>query len=508
MIAITAELQRPPFDLAEADSELVGGLPHRVRLHPLRPVLPGRVHERDHHVGRGGDAVPGRARRAHAHVFILSWVVPILWFLGKTLVFLFLYVWLRAALPRLRYDQLMDLGWKVLIPLSLGWVLLWPPSWSAAGGASASSPALIVGFGLLRARHRWWAPSARPTPATAAGPRRRRGRPGQVGAAADRRTLGGTAVAIELILSFFGGFKVTLSRWPGPGSPGSTRWRRSPRPSAQHGRHVLNRYEDGMEKCIGCELCAGVCPADCIYVAGPTTPPPTRCRPVSATDSSTRSTTCAASTATCAWRRAPPRPSPSPSSSSSPSPTGPTPSTPRTSSLVGDDGRPKHMPWEDWREGDDLLTSAWMRATSPSGEAAYEGRVQWSGELGYGVRAPEGGQSGRRDDAATGIRRSATSSAHSRRLWSASRRPAACRKGRAPTAAGQDGAAHGDAAPAQLVRRPAASASKATATRSAGTDPDRGGPAVIALLALLPRLSATVSLVDRSPSPSARPSSW
>ena len=43
-----------------------------------------------------------------------------------------------------------------------------------------------------------------------------------------------------------------------------------------------------------------------------------------------------------------------------------------------------------------------MRATSPSGSAEYEGVAQWSGELGYGVRAPEGGQSGRRDDAATG----------------------------------------------------------------------------------------------------------
>ena len=70
--------------------------------------------------------------------------------------------------------------------------------------------------------------------------------------------------------------------------------------------------------------------------------------------------------------------------------------------LVGDDGQPKHLPWEDWREGDDLHTSGWMRATSPSGSAAYEGEVQWSGELGYGVRPAEGGQSGRRDDEATG----------------------------------------------------------------------------------------------------------
>ena len=47
-----------------------------------------------------------------------------MWFLAKTLVFLFIYVWLRAALPRLRYDQLMDLGWKRLIPLSLGWLMV------------------------------------------------------------------------------------------------------------------------------------------------------------------------------------------------------------------------------------------------------------------------------------------------------------------------------------------------------------------------------------------------
>src|SRR6516225_11066442 len=50
------------------------------------------------------------------------------------------------------------------------------------------------------------------------------------------------------------------------------------------------------------------------------------------------------------------------------------------------------------------MTSGWMRATSPAGNAAYEGQVQWSGELGYGVRVPEGGQSGRRNDDATGTK--------------------------------------------------------------------------------------------------------
>src|SRR6187431_3426538 len=43
---------------------------------------------------------------------------------------------------------------------------------------------------------------------------------------------------------------------------------KAPKNERSHGRHVLNRYEDGMEKCIGCELCAGVCPARCIYVRG------------------------------------------------------------------------------------------------------------------------------------------------------------------------------------------------------------------------------------------------
>ncbi|WP_344593415.1 NADH-quinone oxidoreductase subunit H, partial [Actinomadura vinacea] len=49
---------------------------------------------------------------------------PVLWFLVKMWAFIFFFVWLRGSLPRVRYDQLMRLGWKVLMPASLGWILL------------------------------------------------------------------------------------------------------------------------------------------------------------------------------------------------------------------------------------------------------------------------------------------------------------------------------------------------------------------------------------------------
>jgi len=124
LIAITAELNRPPFDLVEAEQELVGGFNTEYSsirfalfyLAEFMSVITMSAVMVTLFFGGPDGPVP------HFPSAII-WV-PILWFLGKLFFFLFAYVWFRAALPRLRYDQLMDLGWKALIPLSLGWLLV------------------------------------------------------------------------------------------------------------------------------------------------------------------------------------------------------------------------------------------------------------------------------------------------------------------------------------------------------------------------------------------------
>ena len=57
--------------------------------------------------------------------------------------------------------------------------------------------------------------------------------------------------------------------------------------------------------------------------------------------------------------------------------------------VVDDEGKPQQLPWEDWREGEDLHTSGWMRATAAGGDADFVGKVGWSSELGYGLRPAE-----------------------------------------------------------------------------------------------------------------------
>jgi NADH-quinone oxidoreductase subunit H len=147
-IAIVAETNRPPFDLVEADSELVGGFV--TEYSSIRFAL-FFLAEFMNTITMSAITVTlffGGPDGPVPHVAHLQWLWPILWFLGKTIVFLFVFVWLRAALPRLRYDQLMDLGWKKLIPLSLGWLLIVAgfvvDGWWGLGMAAAVIAAAVV----------------------------------------------------------------------------------------------------------------------------------------------------------------------------------------------------------------------------------------------------------------------------------------------------------------------------------------------------------------------------
>jgi NADH-quinone oxidoreductase subunit I len=162
-----------------------------------------------------------------------------------------------------------------------------------------------------------------------------------------------------------------------------------PKPERLHGRHVLNKYEDGMEKCIGCELCAGVCPAKCIYVRGQDNDPDNPTSPGERFGfvyeiNYLRCIHCDLCVEAC------------PTEAITETKLFEFSFTNRQDAiytkkelLVDDEGKPKHLPWEDWRDGEEEYTSGWMRATSSSGDATFSGLVGWSNELGHGERAPE-----------------------------------------------------------------------------------------------------------------------
>jgi NADH-quinone oxidoreductase subunit H len=142
MIAMTAELNRPPFDLVEAEQELVGGfnteyssirfalffLAEFMNVITMSAIIvtlflggpqPLWINEGSWLADRAPDFLVG--------LDIFGWAGPFagtLWVILKVLTFLYVYVWFRATLPRLRYDQLMDFGWKLLIPVGLGWLLV------------------------------------------------------------------------------------------------------------------------------------------------------------------------------------------------------------------------------------------------------------------------------------------------------------------------------------------------------------------------------------------------
>ncbi|TSA22738.1 MAG: NADH-quinone oxidoreductase subunit NuoH [Actinomycetales bacterium] len=126
-ISMVGETNRAPFDLAEAEGELVGGF------HTEYSSLKFALFFLAEYVNivavsalattlflGGYHALPGLG-------FTESWLggwFTVIWFLVKVIFFFFIFVWLRGTLPRLRYDQFMKFGWKVLIPFSLIWIMV------------------------------------------------------------------------------------------------------------------------------------------------------------------------------------------------------------------------------------------------------------------------------------------------------------------------------------------------------------------------------------------------
>ncbi|HTZ44092.1 MAG TPA: NADH-quinone oxidoreductase subunit NuoH [Jatrophihabitans sp.] len=127
LIAMVGETNRAPFDLPEAESELVGGFHteyssmkfalfflaeyiNMVTVSALATTL-----------FLGGWRAPWPLSMWHGAN--AGWW-PLLWFTLKVILFIFVFVWLRGTLPRLRYDQFMHFGWKVLIPVNLAWILV------------------------------------------------------------------------------------------------------------------------------------------------------------------------------------------------------------------------------------------------------------------------------------------------------------------------------------------------------------------------------------------------
>jgi NADH-quinone oxidoreductase subunit H len=124
LVAAFAETNRAPFDLVEAEQEIVGGYHteysgfrfalfflaeyiNLINISALTVVF---------FLGGWQGPVVGPGW--------LEWVIPIGWFALKTIAIVFLFIWVRGTLPRVRYDRLMEFGWKRLIPISLAWIVL------------------------------------------------------------------------------------------------------------------------------------------------------------------------------------------------------------------------------------------------------------------------------------------------------------------------------------------------------------------------------------------------
>lgn len=153
MISMVGETNRAPFDLPEAEGELVGGfhteyssmtfalffLAEYINMATVSAVATTLF--------LGGWHAPFWIDEVWAGANQGYW--PVLWFLGKVLFFVFIFIWLRGTLPRLRYDQFMAFGWKRLIPVSLVWIIAVATIRAISLDGGIDRQYLLIGIGVL-----------------------------------------------------------------------------------------------------------------------------------------------------------------------------------------------------------------------------------------------------------------------------------------------------------------------------------------------------------------------
>ncbi|MGZ4625773.1 MAG: complex I subunit 1/NuoH family protein, partial [Kineosporiaceae bacterium] len=156
-ISMVGETNRAPFDLPEAEGELVGGF------HTEYSSLKFALFYLAEYVNMitvsaiattlflGGWRAPWPLSAIAGGTLNTGWW-PVLWFILKLLVFLFVFIWLRGTLPRLRYDQFMRFGWKILIPGGLIWIVAASAMRvlrTSTGLATSQRIGLVVGLAVI-----------------------------------------------------------------------------------------------------------------------------------------------------------------------------------------------------------------------------------------------------------------------------------------------------------------------------------------------------------------------